>query len=322
MATIKDIAKKAGVSIATVSYVLNKDPRISEETARRVRQVAEEMNYLASGIAKSLKTRKTRNILIFIPEFGGPIYQEILEEIHQGLRTADYRMIVCNGDLANEMLSERQADGAIVLDISVSPDLLEKVAKTGFPVIDLRRVYEKDSRIIIRQLDGFTPTYKVIKTAINEGYYKFGFMHGSAASPDNTNRYNGFIQALEDDGLKQFCELYGEFRERSGYEAIKDYYEGGNPLPEILFCANDEMAIGVINYFNDINLFSKESIKVIGFDNIQLGCYVKPTLSTIDINRIEWSRMLADTIIGAIEGRLEEVSKYEPWYQIVRRESF
>ncbi|MFY9537577.1 MAG: LacI family DNA-binding transcriptional regulator, partial [Bacilli bacterium] len=133
MSTIKDIAKRAGVSIATVSYALNNDPRISEETAARVRRVAEEMNYLASGIAKSLKKKKTNNILIFIPEFGGPIYQEILEEIHQALKALDYRMIVCNGDLATEMLSERQADGAIVLDIAVAPDMLEKVARTGFP---------------------------------------------------------------------------------------------------------------------------------------------------------------------------------------------
>ena len=79
--------------------------------------------------------------MIFIPEFGGPIYQEILEEIHKALKAVDYRMIVCNGDLANEMLSERQADGAIVLDITVSPILLEKVARTGFPIVDTRKVF-------------------------------------------------------------------------------------------------------------------------------------------------------------------------------------
>lgn len=322
MSTIKDIAKKAGVSIATVSYVLNNDPRISEETASRVRQVAEEMNYLASGIAKSLKTKKTHNILIFIPEFGGPIYQEILEEIHQALKAAEYRMIVCNGDLANEMLLERQADGAIVLDISVSPDLLEKIAKTGFPIVDSRKVYQKDSRIIARQMDGFTPTYEVIKTVIGEGYRNIGYMHGSAESPDNTKRYNGFHQALNDSGIKPFCELKGEFREKNGYLAIKNYYEQKQPLPEVLFCANDEMAIGVINYFNEIGLTLPDSLKIIGFDNIQLGCYVKPTLTTVDINRAEWSRMLAETIVGAIEDCLDKVPKYHPKYRIIRRESF
>lgn len=322
MATIKDIARKAGVSIATVSYVLNNDPRISMETANRVRKAAEEMNYLASGIAKSLKAKKTRNILIFIPEFGGPIYHEILEEIHVSLRAGAYRMIVCNGDLAPEMLSERQADGAIVLDMAVSPELLERIAKTGFPIVDSRQVYEKDSRIIVRQMDGFTPTNEIIKVVLADGYYKIGFMHGSVASPDNTKRYNGFFKALEDAGLKPFCELRGDFREDAGFAAIKEYYESGRALPDVLFCANDEMAIGVINYFNNINRPLDRGPKIIGFDNIQLGCYVRPTLTTIDINRAEWSRMLADTIIGAIEDRLDEVPKYYPKYRIIRRESF
>lgn len=322
MSTIKDIAKRAGVSIATVSYVLNNDPRITVETAQRVRQVAEEMNYLASGIAKSLKKSKTENILIFIPEFSGPIYHEILEEIHQTLKTAAYRMIVCNGDLAEDMLLERQADGAIVFDISVSPDFLEKIAKTGFPIVDTRKVYQKDSRIIAKQLDGFTPTNEVIKTAINEGYRRIGYMHGSIASPDNTKRYNGFIQALNDVNLQPYCELTGEFREEGGYSAFKEFYEKQNKVPEVLFCANDEMAIGVINYCNETGLYLPENLKVIGFDNIQLGCYVKPTLSTIDINRAEWSRMLAYTIVGAIENRLDEVPKYNPKYRIIRRESF
>lgn len=322
MSTIKDIAKRAGVSIATVSYALNNDPRISEETAARVRRVAEEMNYLASGIAKSLKKKKTNNILIFIPEFGGPIYQEILEEIHQALKALDYRMIVCNGDLATEMLSERQADGAIVLDIAVAPDMLEKVARTGFPIVDTRKVFEKDSRIIVKVMDGFTPVYEIIKIALTEGYRRIGYMHGSADSPDNTKRYNGFLSALADAGLEPFCELKGEFREDAGYEAIKRHLEADKPLPEVLFCANDEMAIGVINYFNETGRSLPDDMKIIGFDNIQLGRYVKPALTTIDINRAEWSRMLAETIVGVIEDRPGAASKYRPKYQIIRRESF
>ena len=305
-----------------MSYVLNNDPRISEETAARVRRVAEEMNYLASGIAKSLKKKKTNNILIFIPEFGGPIYQEIPEEIHKALKAVDYRMIVCNGDLANEMLSERQADGAIVLDITVSPILLEKVARTGFPIVDTRKVFGKDARIIVRVMDGFTPVYEVVKIAIAEGYTRIGYMHGSTASPDNTKRYNGFLSALAGANLAPFCELRGEFREKDGYEAIKQYVEAGGELPEVLFCANDEMAIGVIKYCNESGRPLPETMKIIGFDNIQLGRYVKPALTTIDINRAEWSRMLAETIVGVIEDRPEAASNYRPEYRIIRRESF
>jgi LacI family transcriptional regulator len=322
MATIKDIARHAGVSIATVSYVLNQDPRIKKETADKVLKAAEEMNYLASGIARSLKKSKTNNVLVFIPNFGGPIYQEILEEIHTTLKTYGYRMIACNGDLATSMLEERQADGAIVLDISISPDLLSRVARNGFPIIDLRKVYEKDSAVIVKRMDGFTPAYEVITAAISEGYTKIGYMHGVEESPDNIKRYNGFIKALSEHGLEPFCLLKGEFLEGGGYSAIKAHNEKQKPLPEVLFCANDEMAIGVINYLNEVGINIPDEVRIIGFDNIQLGRYVTPSLTTIDVNRAEWSRNLAVSIVDAIEGRLDDITKYDPKYKIIRRSSF
>lgn len=322
MATIKDVAKKAGVSIATVSYVLNRDERIKKETADKVLQAAEELNYVASGIARSLKKSKTNNVLVFVPNFGGPIYQEILEEIHTTLKALNYKMIACNGELAENMLVEKQADGAIVLDTSVPPELLQKIARNGFPIIDLRKVYEKDSKIIVKRMDGFTPAYEIITCAINEGSTKISYMHGSEESPDNIKRYNGYLKALSDNHLVPYSVLKGNFREEGGYQAVKSYYEAKNALPEVLFCANDEMAIGVINYFNEVGIKMPKEIKIIGFDNIQLGRYIQPNLTTIDVNRVEWSKNLALSIVDAIEGRMDEITKYSPKYKIIRRQSF
>lgn len=322
MATIKDIAKKAGVSIATVSYVLNGDPRIKQETAQKVLKIADEMNYLASGIARSLKKSKTHNVLVLIHTFGGPIYQEILEEIHTTLKKLEYKMIVSSGELADSLLLEKQADGAIVLDTTVNPELLEKIARNGFPIIDQRKVYGKDSSIIVKRIDGFTPSYEIIKLAISEGNKKIGYMHGTKDSPDNIKRFNGFLKALNDYNLQPFCLLSGEFRERGGYFAIREFYEQNHKLPEVLFCANDEMAIGVIKYCNEINIEVPKKMKVIGFDNIDLGNYITPKLSTIDVNRSEWSRNLAISIVDAIEGNPENIRKYTPKYQIIRRDSF
>ena len=165
MATIKDVAKQAGVSIATVSYVMNNDPRIKKETADKVLKVAEEINYLPNGIARNFKKNKTNNVLVLIHNFGGPIYQEILEEIHTTLKALQYKMIVCSGELANNLLQEKQADGAIVLDTTVEPNLLERVAKKGFPIIDQRKIYGPASEIIVKSMDGFTPVYEVVKLA-------------------------------------------------------------------------------------------------------------------------------------------------------------
>lgn len=322
MATIKDIARKAGVSIATVSYVLNKDKRIKEETAKKVLKVAEEMNYLASGIARSLKKSKTNNVLVLVHNFGGPVYQEILEEIHNALIALNYKMIVSSGELAKSLLLEKQADGVIVLDTTVSPELLVRISKNGFPIIDQRKVYGSDSKIIVKRIDGFTPSYEVIKMAIKEGFKKIAFMHGIEDSPDNIKRYNGFLKALEENSLQPYCILHGEFREREGYQAFKEYYETENKLPEVLYCANDEMAIGVINYCNQVQIKIPDQLKIIGFDNIALGRYINPNLSTIDVNRAEWSRNLAESIVDAIEGRSDRIQKYDPAYEIIRRGSF
>jgi LacI family transcriptional regulator len=322
MATIKDVAKKAGVSIATVSYVLNNDNRIKKETAERVLKVADEMNYLASGIARSLKKSKTNNILVLVHNFSGPIYQEILEEIHETLKELDYKMIVSSGELASMLLLEKQADGVIVLDTTVSPELLKKISKNGFPIIDQRKVFGNDSNIIVKRIDGFTPSYEIIKIAIQEGNTKIGFMHGNEDAPDNIKRFNGFQKALADYKLKPFCLLNGEFRERKGYLAFKEYLDSGNELPDLMYCANDEMAIGVINYLNEVGIKIPEEMKVIGFDNIDLGRYVNPSLSTIDVNRAEWSKNLAISIVDAIEGRPEDIRKYIPKYKIIRRDSF
>jgi LacI family transcriptional regulator len=322
MATIKDVAKRAGVSIATVSYVLNNDPRIKKATADKVLQAAEEVNYLASGIARSLKKSKTNNVLVLVHNFSGPIYQEILEEIHTTLKSLNYKMIVSNGELADSLLLEKQADGVIVLDTTVSPEMLNRISRNGFPIIDQRKVYGSDSQIIVKRIDGFTPSYEVIRLAIEEGNKRIGYMHGNQESPDNIKRYNGFMKALKEYDLSPFCVLYGEFLEKKGYQAIKEYYESGRELPDLLYCANDEMAIGVINYLREKNVKIPEAMKIIGFDNIDLGRYIEPTLSTIDVNRAEWSRNLAESIVDAIEGRPENIRKYDPKYQIIRRGSF
>lgn len=322
MATIKDVAKAAGVSIATVSYVMNNDPRIKKETAEKVLKVSEEMNYVASGIARSLKKNRTNNILVLTPDFGGPIFQEILSNIHIELKKRNYRMIVSNGDLASDLLNERQSDGLINLDPSVSPELLARIAKTGFVIFDTRKVYKNDDKVIVTRMDSYTPTYELIKLMIKSGCKNIGYMHGSIDSPDNIKRYNGLMDALKEENLEPFCILYGEFLEKGGYEAIKEYLSKNNQLPDALFCANDEMAIGVLNYLNEQKIKVPEQIKIVGFDNIQLGKYCKPSLTTIDINRADWSKNIANSIIDKIEDPEKEIENYSPKYEIIRRESF
>ena len=319
MITIKDVAKEAGVSIATVSYVLNGDERIKKQTREKVMAAAQKLNYVASGIARSLKKSKTNIIIVFVSNFAGPIYQEILEKIHLTLKDLKYRMIVCNGDLAESFLLERQSDGAIILDPNITTELLSKANSFGYPIIDTTRVINKDY-IMDMHINSIDPSYEMISAAINEKHTKIGFMHGNVKSLDNTQRYEGYLKALNEHQLLPFCVLYGNFTEASGYDEIKKYVLAGNPLPEVLFCSNDEMAVGAMEYLQKHNVKVGQQIRMIGFDNIELSKYCKPPLSTIDIDRQEWSYHIATNIVNLVEGR--KFAPYQTKSQLVRRESF
>jgi LacI family transcriptional regulator len=317
--TIKDVAKEAGVSIATVSYVLNNDPRIKKETREKVLKAVKKLNYVASGIARSLKKAKTNIIIVFVSNFAGPIYQEILETIHVKLKERNYRMIVSNGDLAESFLLERQSDGAIVLDPNIPLDLLIKAENKNYPIVDTTKMINQNN-IIDLHINSFDPAYEVIKLAIKENYQKIGFMHGNQKSLDNKLRYEGYLKALKEHNLEPFCLLNGNFTETSGYDAIKQYIIDGNELPEVLFCSNDEMAVGAMDYLKKRDIEIGKDIKVIGFDNIELSRYYRPSLTTIDINRSEWSASIADTIINMIEGK--KVKPYITKSRIIRRDTF
>ena len=322
MVTIKDVAKAAGVSIATVSYVLNNDPRIKKETAKKVLKASEELGYVASSFARSLKTNKTRIVLTVIPDFGGPIHAEIIASIHKELKANNYQMLVCAGDIAAEVLSKQLTDGVIVLDPSVSKEVLKKLAKTRSVVFDIRNIYDDEDQVYVSKIDFSTPTKEMTKLIISEGYTKIGFMHGNLDSPDNEKRFEGFLSALNENNLEPFCILKGNFIEEEGSIAIKNYLAEKNPLPEVLFCSNDEMAIGVIKTMTEMGYNLPEDMKIIGFDNIGACEYITPTLTTISFNRTEWAKSLAISMIELIENNDTNLEKFGPKYEIIRRNSF
>ena len=233
MVTIKDVAKAAGVSIATVSYVLNNDPRIKKETAEKVIKASKELNYVASGLAKGLKTKKTHFVLTVIPDFGGPVHAEIIANIHKTLKDNNYQMLVCAGDIAEEILSKQLTDGVIVLDSKVNAEVLKRLAKTQIKVIDVRDIYSEDDKVYVLKSDSIKPTRELASIILNEGYKKIGYMHGDLESPDDKKRFSDFTTLLTENNISLHCELFGNFLEEEGRKAIEEYLtkNASNKLP-------------------------------------------------------------------------------------------
>ena len=142
MVGIKDIAKTAGVSISTVSYALNGSNKVTEETRQRIEQIAAELNYVPNMAARTLKRQQTNIIAVYISDYGGSFYSELMEGIKQGLNAFDYEIIVCSGQKSHLFLPERMVDGGIILDWTFKNEEIINFADRGHPIVVLDREIE------------------------------------------------------------------------------------------------------------------------------------------------------------------------------------
>jgi LacI family transcriptional regulator len=298
MSTIKDVAKKAGVSISTASYALNDLPNVHPETKKRILEAAKELNYYPSGVARNLKNKRTGNIGVFIYGFAGPIFSDVLEGIRQQLQEFNFNIIVSSGKSSVNLLKERQVDGAIVFDGQLSDEILLMYANYGLPLYVLDRKL-MGPNIYSSLIDNEGLVYQFIKDMIKRGYDNFAYLSGPKDAFNNNHRYDGFLQALKEANMNHHQYYQGNFTIQSGYH-IGQSILSLKERPRFIYCANDESAIGLIKALKEGDVKIPEDIAVAGFDNIDLGEYITPKLTTIGINHIEWGKKVANAIVSIV----------------------
>jgi len=318
LANIKDVARIAGCSISTVSYALNDDRRIPEGTAQRIKKIADEIGYLPSAAARNLKKKSTKTILVAISDFGGPVYHELLDGIHFELTKHDYTMIVSTGSSTDNLLKERMADGTIISDINISNNTLKQVSKILKPIIILDRKLD-DTDLVDMTIDNFDAMYRLTEDVIDKGYRKISFCHGTKKTHDNNYRFLGFKEALDNHGLDVYAEYVGNFTKLSGAKIAEELVKNQD-LPEMIMCANDEMAIGIMEILQKAGYRVPEDIGISGFDDIELASYFSPKLSSVRINRFEWGRKIAKTMLSLLAKHKTDVHKEQGELKI--RESY
>ena len=319
MTTIRDVAKRAKVSVTAVSYALNNTGTISEETRQRVLKAASELNYYPNAFARHLKKRKTLTIGVFITSFGGQFYEEILEGIHQTVLDTEYELIVCpQARSLRKMLTQRQVDGAIIFDYKVKSDILLKLVSPNFPIVVMDRFLEHEC-ILPLLLDNALGTREAFGHLYQQGFHRIAFIAGAVDSLDNTERKEAFLLEAERHGLSVPVDQ-GNFTRLSGYDIGRIMIRGGD-LPEAVFCANDQMAIGFIEAMKEAGLHAPQDVAVVGFDDILIARYMQPSLSTVGASRQEWGAAAATQLIRF----LEEGKPFEhvriPTHLIVRESS-
>lgn len=317
MATIKDVAKLAGVSISTASLALNDLPNVSKKTKAKVLKAAEELGYHPNLSARSLKTNKTGNIGVFIYGFGGPIFSDLLETIHMELLKEGLNLVVSTGKSSSELLKNRQVDGVIIFDTKITDEEIISFAKNK-PVIVLDRNLDHPN-VYSSVVKNKQMVYELIKEMIKRGYKKFSYASGPKRTKDNQDRYEGFLKALDEQNIVPHLQFVGNFTIESGY-SIGESIAKIEDKPDFIFCANDEMAVGLIRALKDNKIHIPQQIAVAGFDGIYLGDYITPKLTTIKVDYLNWGVYISQKMILLIKGH-DVYEMKEPKAEIIYKKS-
>jgi LacI family transcriptional regulator len=256
---------------------------------------------------------------VFISRFGGAFYDEILEGIHSVILNTDYELLVCpENHSTHRMLLYRQVDGALVFDSKIADDAILKLASRHFPIVVLDRVLENDF-IAPLLLDNAGGVREIFAHLYAQGLRKFGFMAGAGDSFDNAERMATFLSEAKQHDVP--VAIYqGNFTEVSGYDAAQ-YLLNASALPDAVFCANDQMALGLLRAMHERGLHAPADMAVVGFDDIALARYVQPALSTVGVSRFEWGTMAVRQLIDFLDIETPFVPRRIPTHFIARESS-
>jgi len=307
MATIKDVAAKAGVSTATVSRVLNGE-RVKKETKDRVLAAMEALGYRPNLVARSLKTQKTQIIGFVVPDFG-PFFMRVAEAVEEVLNRYGYNLIVCNSneDLTREiervqMLVERQVDGLLVVATSNSSAHLVEARNKGIPVVLVDRLV-KDMQIDSVLVDNVNGAYQAVEHLVTMGYRRIGVINGRQEVTTGEERYRGYLRVFEDYNLPVAEELIrtGDFSSQSGYVLIKELMALPDP-PQAVFIANCYMAIGAMLAINELGIRVPEDLAIVAFDDMEIYRISTPPLTVVVQPMEEIGKTAAHLIYKRVSG--------------------
>ena len=290
MITIKDVAREAGVSVATVSRVYSGRDPVSEHTRIRVCAVGARLGYAPHGAAQSLITNRTSTIGVLLPDLHGEFFSEVIRGIDQTARVEGYHLLLSSAhqDPAAMEAALRAMRGRVDGMIIMSPDLAARSQLASlplrFPIVLLNNADagRHAGSITIANFDGASA---MVRHFVSLGHRRIAMLCGTEGNLDAAERRRGFRAALEDAGIEPCTafELAGDFDEHSGFAAAERML-ALDPLPTAVFAANDSMAIGALFAFRRAGLRVPDDIALAGFDDIPSARYMDPPLTSVHVD--------------------------------------
>lgn len=323
MASIKDVAMRAGVSISTVSNVITGKRYVSNELSEKVYQTIRELNYEVDLVARSLKNNRSMTIGVIITSLNRIFIPQVLNGIQKRAEEMGFHLLIytTNDNLEDEkrylqLLVSSRVDGIIIDTVADISDInyyrrLANLHKgdTKIPVVCIERNLSEHSVYSI-YADNVKGAYMAVEHLIESGCQKIAHISGPPGIEMVLYRTKGYERALEKYGLKEHKRYteFGDFSPISGYRAVKHLLTDGIEFDGV-FADNDQMAVGAMKALSEFNIRIPDKVKIVGFDNTFVSSLVKPSLSTINVPKYRMGWEAADIICEMVNN----TEKQDEW---------
>jgi LacI family transcriptional regulator len=327
MATIKDVAHEAGVSVATVSRVYNESDLVRETTATRVREAALRLGYVPHSGARSLSTSRTHTLGVLLPDLYGEFFSEVIRGIDQTAQRNGFHLLISSshdgrpGVEAALRSMRGRVDGLIVMWPEMNAETAMRNLPAGFPLVLLSAPVGPDAFDVIT-IANYDGACAMVRHLLQLGHRGIPIIKGVEGNFDAAERLRGYRAALAEAGESPIAalEASGDFSERSGFRATNELLQG-RPVPSAIFATNDSMAIGALSALREAGRKVPDDVAVAGFDDIPMARYLDPPLSSVHVDISALGERATLRLLEAIRTKAAHVHRAEtfPTTLVIRR---
>ena len=326
--TIRDVARQAGVSVATVSRFINQNVPVSPEVAERLEKVLTELRYVPHAAARHLASRKTRVVGLMLNNLHNDFFVPLLNGVEAVVRQKGYNLIVAtyHANSRNVMpppIGPHNTDGLLVFSDGLVDEDLANLNASGFPMVLVHRTSPPPLTIPSVTVENIEITHKLVEHLIQvHGKRRILFMRGPLYQEDSVRREVGYKSALAANGIPfdESLVLNGEFERDVAFQVLNDFLSNGKRVAfDAVFTGDDDAAIGVLRALHAHNYRIPEEVAVIGFDDLGFAPFLNPPLTTVRAPTESVGRIAAERLFDILEHQLSDGAVILPTEIIFRR---
>jgi LacI family transcriptional regulator len=326
--TIRDVARQASVSVATVSRYINQNAPVSPEVAERLDKVMTELRYVPHAAARHLASRKTRVVGLLLNNLHNDFFVPLLNGVESVIRKKGYNLIIAtyHASSRNQMnppIGPHNTDGLLVFSDGLFDEDLANLNASGFPMVLVHRTPPPSTSIPSVTVENLEITHQLIDHLIQvHGRRRIMFLRGPEYQEDSAKREAGYKSALQANGIPfdENLVLNGDFERDIAYQVMDHFLENGNRVAfDAVFTGDDDAAIGVLRALHKHGLRVPDDIAVIGFDDLGFAPFLNPPLTTVRAPTESVGRIAAERLFDILENQTAEEAVVLPTEIIFRR---